>query len=161
MPSPSSRQHFSLFSELLLDGIECLPNGVLCDLVEVVVLPQDHRTSSTTTKTRSTNSTFSNFFSNDRVTKREHQFPVSRSSRYKTRLLFIAFDKIFDVVLKREKGSECFYEGHLIGKKHSTAATIALCGQLVGCSVLFTKNSVTRLGDLLDFGQLFKAFGSN
>ena len=24
-----------------------------------------------------------------------------------------------------------------------------------------TKNSVTRLGDLLDFGQLFKAFGNN
>ena len=25
----------------------------------------------------------------------------------------------------------------------------------------FVPNSVTRLGDLLDFGQLFKAFGNN
>ena len=25
----------------------------------------------------------------------------------------------------------------------------------------YTKGSVTRFGDLLDFGQLFKAFGNN
>ena len=29
------------------------------------------------------------------------------------------------------------------------------------CFVGYTYTSVTRLGDLLDFGQLFKAFGNN
>ena len=38
--------------------------------------------------------------------------------------------------------------------------TTLLSALFITCSIWF-KVSVTRLGDLLDFGQLFKAFGNN
>ena len=60
--------------------------------------------------------------------------------------------------------SHCRYEAiNFVFTQYEMAAL--LCELLVNVGLLqqcfWMANSVTRLGDILDFGQLFKAFGSN
>ena len=122
---------FFFFSESLLDGIECLPNGSVCDLVQLVLIPQytSNRTisnsASSATQYSTTTRASTDLFASSR-----------QKTKYNTRVLFIAFDRVFDVLLKKEnleseESSTCFYSGYLSGKKHSTKAHLNLCGGVV------------------------------
>ena len=108
----------NLFSESLLDDIDCFSGGNLCDVVKILVLPN--------TGSKSNRTAAKNF------PKRRSRTGIrTQSLAPKQRLLFIAFDRVFDVAVKREKGSECFFDGHVIGKKRSSAAFVSLCGGVV------------------------------
>ena len=44
---------------------------------------------------------------------------------------------------------------------HAAAADSCVSAEIEVFQIFCTTTSVSRLGDLLDFGQVFKAFGSN
>ena len=114
---------FFLLSESLLEGIDCFPRGTLCDLVQVVLIPESQNSENRNNRTISQSDSLEDSYSSS--------FKAEKA-KYKKRVLFIAFGKVFDVLLHRDQSiSKCFFEGNLVGKKHSTKAYLNLCGGIV------------------------------
>ena len=64
--------------------------------------------------------------------------------------------KMIDNITQQKKITFTHCRGHI--QHRPTFQLVSLMGQY---AIYYAALSVTRLGDLLDFGHLFKAFGNN
>ncbi len=104
---------YLFYLESFLDGIDCFPHGSICDLVDVVLIPEVDRD----------NVTF--------ISKTSLYKVSGEADRTPLRILFVAFSLVFDLLLQSDASLKCFYVGKLAGNGKNSVAILNLCNGVV------------------------------